>query len=62
MQENTESQAKNGKRHNVFSEVEKMVHLLEQLSRTVARCDYPWLWRTRCVTLFWILVQPIPFF
>ena len=43
-----------------FQKLRKFWTCLEQLSRSVSRCDYPCLGRRRCVTQFWILVQPIP--
>ena len=43
-----------------FQRLRKSWTCFEPLSRTVSHCDYPWLWRRRCVTLFRILVQFIP--
>ena len=41
MQEDTQSQARKRERDVPFSEVEKIVDLLEPLSSTVSCCDYP---------------------
>ena len=42
-----------------FQRLKKSLTCFEPLSRTVSRCDYPLLWRRRCVTLFLMLVQSI---
>ena len=58
-QEDTESQAKKRKRDLAFSEVEKMLDLLRAaINDSLLLCLL--LCGRRCVTLFWILVQPIP--
>ena len=60
MQEDTESQPRKGREFLHFQKLRKLWTCFEQLSRMVSCCDYPWLWRRRCVMLFWILVQQIP--
>ena len=44
----------------LFQMLRKLWTCFHPLSRTVSRCDHPWLSRRRCVMLYWILVQQIP--